>query len=46
MKLPFSDNILKHYPENMYVIHGHSYAGKSTMVRMLSALAKHFGLEE
>ena len=36
MKLPFSDNILKHYLKNVYFINGHSYAGKSTMVRMLS----------
>lgn len=36
MRIGFSDNILKHYLENVYFINGHSYAGKSTMVKMLS----------
>ena len=36
MKIPISDNLIKHYLENVYFINGHSYAGKSTMVRMLS----------
>ena len=36
MKLSFSDNLIKHYLENVYFINGHSYAGKSTMVKMLS----------
>jgi hypothetical protein len=36
MKLPISCNILKHYLRNVYFINGHSYAGKSTMVKMLA----------
>lgn len=36
MKIQISDNIIKHYLRNVYFINGHSYAGKSTMVRMLS----------
>jgi hypothetical protein len=36
MKLQFNDNILKHYLQNVYFINGHSYAGKSTMVKLLS----------
>jgi cytidylate kinase len=36
MKLPISSNILKYYLRNVYFITGHSYAGKSTMVRMLA----------
>lgn len=36
MKIPISDNLIKHYLENVYFINGHSYAGKSTMVKMLS----------
>lgn len=36
MKIQFSDNLIKHYLQNVYFINGHSYAGKSTMVRMLS----------
>ncbi len=36
MKLTFNDNIIKHYLQNVYFINGHSYAGKSTMVKMLS----------
>ena len=36
MKIEISDNLIKHYLENVYFINGHSYAGKSTMVRMLS----------
>ena len=36
MKLQFSDNVIKHYLENVYFINGHSCAGKSTMVKMLA----------
>ena len=36
MKIQISDNLIKHYLENVYFINGHSYAGKSTMVQMLS----------
>lgn len=36
MKIQISDNIIKHYLRNVYFITGHSYAGKSTMVKMLS----------
>lgn len=36
MKVQFSDNIIKHYLENVYFINGHSCAGKSTMVKMLA----------
>ena len=36
MKIPISDNILKYYLRNVYFINGHSYAGKSTMVKMLA----------
>ncbi len=36
MKIQISDNLIKHYLRNVYFINGHSYAGKSTMVRMLS----------
>jgi ABC-type ATPase involved in cell division len=36
MKIQISDNIIKHYLRNVYFINGHSYAGKSTMVKMLS----------
>ena len=36
MKIPISGNLIKHYLENVYFINGHSYAGKSTMVRMLA----------
>jgi len=36
MKLTFNDNILKHYLQNVYFINGHSYAGKTTMVKLLS----------
>lgn len=36
MKIPISDNLIKHYLRNTYFITGHSYAGKSTMVKMLS----------
>ena len=31
-----SNNILKHYPKNVYFITGTAYAGKSTTVKMLS----------
>ncbi|NLO49023.1 MAG: hypothetical protein GX111_12020 [Clostridiales bacterium] len=34
--MQISDNIIKHYLRNVYFINGHSYAGKSTMVRMLA----------
>ena len=36
MKISISDNLIKHYLQNVYFITGHSYAGKSTMVKMLS----------
>ena len=36
MRIPISDNIIRHYLSNVYFINGHSYAGKSTMVRMLA----------
>lgn len=36
MKISISDNIIKHYLKNVYFINGQSYAGKSTMVRMLA----------
>jgi len=36
MKVQISDNLIKHYLRNVYFITGHSYAGKSTMVRMLA----------
>lgn len=36
MKIQISDNLIKHYLRNVYFITGHSYAGKSTMVKMLS----------
>lgn len=36
MKIQISDNIVKHYLRDVYFITGHSYAGKSTMVKMLS----------
>ena len=36
MKLQFSDNIIKYYLQNVYFINGHSYAGKSTMVKLLA----------
>ena len=36
MKIQFSGNLIKHYLQNVYFINGHSYAGKSTMVRMLA----------
>ncbi len=41
MKIPISANLLRHYLRNVYFINGHSCAGKSTMVRMLS---ERFGL--
>lgn len=28
MKIPISDNLIKHYLRNVYFINGHSYAGK------------------
>ncbi len=36
MKIQINDNIIKHYLRDVYFITGHSYAGKSTMVKMLS----------
>ena len=36
MKIGISDNIVRHYLRNVYFINGHSYAGKSTMVKMLA----------
>ncbi len=36
MKLQLSGNLIQHYLQNVYFINGHSYAGKSTMVKMLS----------
>lgn len=36
MKIQISGNLIKHYLQNVYFINGHSYAGKSTMVRMLA----------
>ena len=36
MKIQISTNIVRHYLENVYFINGHSYAGKSTMVKMLA----------
>ena len=43
MKLQISSNLIKHYLQNVYFINGHSYAGKSTMVRLLSE--KHDGIQ-
>ena len=34
MKIQISDNIIRHYLRNVYFINSHSYAGKSTMVRL------------
>lgn len=36
MKIQICDNLIKYYLRNVYFINGHSYAGKSTMVKMLS----------
>lgn len=36
MKIQISDNLIKHYLRNVYFINGHSYAGKSTMVKLLA----------
>ena len=36
MKITINDNLIKHYLQNVYFINGHSYARKSTMVKMLS----------
>ncbi len=36
MKIPISGNLIRHYLQNVYFINGHSYAGKSTMVKLLS----------
>ena len=42
MKIPISDNLIKHYLENVYFITGHSCAGKSTTARIP---AERFGPE-
>ncbi len=34
--MKIENNILKHYLQNVYFITGTAYAGKSTMVKMLS----------
>ncbi len=36
MNISISPNLIRHYLRNVYFINGHSYAGKSTMVRMLA----------
>ena len=36
MKLSFDANVLRWYLRDVYFINGTAYAGKSTMVRMLS----------
>lgn len=36
MKLQISTNLIRHYLRNVFFINGHSYASKSTMVRMLA----------
>ena len=36
MKIHLSPNLIRHYLRNVYFINGHSYAGKSTMVKMLA----------
>lgn len=36
MKLQISANLIRHYLGNVYFINGHSYAGKSTMVKLLA----------
>ena len=36
MKIAISGNIIRHYLRNVYFINGHSYAGKSTMVKMMA----------
>ena len=36
MKIQISGNLIKYYLQNVYFINGHSYAGKSTMVKLLS----------
>lgn len=36
MKIQISGNLIKHYLRNVYFITGHSYAGKSTMVKLLA----------
>ena len=36
MKIQISGNLIRHYLRNVYFINGHSYAGKSTMVKMLA----------
>ena len=36
MKIQISGNLIRHYLQNVYFINGHSYAGKSTMVKMLA----------
>lgn len=41
MRIHISDNVVRHYLENVFFINGHSCAGKSTMVKML---AERYGL--
>ena len=36
MKIQLSGNLIKYYLRNVYFINGHSYAGKSTMVKLLA----------
>lgn len=36
MKIQINDNLIKHYLRDVYFINGHSYAGKSTMAKLLS----------
>ncbi len=36
MNIQISSNLIRHYLRNVYFINGHSYAGKSTMVRLLA----------
>ncbi len=36
MNIQISSNLIRHYLRNVYFINGHSYAGKSTMARMLA----------
>jgi cytidylate kinase len=36
VKISISDNIIKYYLRNVYFINGESYAGKSTMVKLLA----------
>ena len=36
MKIPISDNLIRHDLRHVYFINGHSCAGKSTMAKMLA----------